>query len=186
MSGFCRSLWRNANSAPEIFSRKVRNRRKAEPASLSSCRRLYQRSTCRRTPSLSYSGSMRQANRFGFSNGQNRKAAAYKISAGRSGLASFFFGGQISVSPPWSARARRHGDGRSSEDTVPDLLLSSMVRAQHRRPIPQYAIAVSRRSLHMCTRSGRHYWGLWVCERLVALWASQHGYLTYHVTGQFL
>jgi hypothetical protein len=62
------------------------------------------------------------------------------------------------VSSPWSARARRHGDGRSSEDTVPDLLLSSTERAQHRRPIPQYAIAISRRSLQMCTRSGRHYW----------------------------
>jgi hypothetical protein len=65
-----------------------------------------------------------------------------------------------SFSPSWSARARRDGDGLSSEDTVPDLLPLSTVRAPHRRPSAQHAIAISRRSLHMCTRSGRRCWGL--------------------------
>ena len=183
MSGFYRSLWRNANSAPEIFFSKNPEPKESGAASLSSCRRLYQRSTCRRTHSMSYSGSMRQANRFGFSNGQNRKAAAYKISAGRSGLASFFFGGQIrSVRPgrheragtaTVAARRTRFQIGfchqwyaSSTADRFPNMPL-------------QYRAAVFTCVLGVAAIIG-------VCERLVALWASQHGYLTYHVTGQFL
>jgi hypothetical protein len=54
MSGFYRSLWRNANSAPKILSRKIRNEGKQS-------RRTEQLSApvsttnVRRTPSLSYS-----------------------------------------------------------------------------------------------------------------------------------
>jgi hypothetical protein len=64
------------------------------------------------------------------STGRTEKPTAYKNFRRNVRTRVFFLLWSDSVSPLWSARARRHGDGRSSEDTVPDLLPSSTGRSE--------------------------------------------------------
>ena len=142
-----------------------------------------QRPTCRRTLSLSYSGSIAPGQPIRILQRAEPKGRRLQNFRRKVRTRVFVFSGQIR-----SVRPGRHE--RAGTATVAARRTRFQICFCHQWYAPstadrfpnmplQYRAAVFTCVLGVAAIIG-------VCERLVALWASQHGYLTYHVTGQFL